>query len=54
MLKFALFFFFQTLLCVFEADHIEMWNPVAPIASFWEIRLEKTQKTAQDTFTCVC
>ena len=48
------FFFFQTLLCFFEADHIEMWNPVAPIASFWEIRLEKTQKTAQDTFTCVC
>ena len=47
------FFFFQTLLCFFEADHIEMWNPVAPIASFWEIRLEKTQKTAQDTFTCV-
>lgn len=48
------FFFFQTLLCFFEADHIEMWNPVAPIASFWEIRWEKTQKTAQDTFTCVC
>ena len=38
----AFFFFFQTLLCFFEADHIEMWNPVAPIASFWEIRLEKT------------
>ncbi|RMX38597.1 hypothetical protein pdam_00008370 [Pocillopora damicornis] len=27
----------ETLLCFFEADHIEMWNPVAPIASFWEI-----------------
>lgn len=27
----------QTLLCFFQSDFIDMWNPVAPIASFWEI-----------------
>ncbi|KAK3754965.1 hypothetical protein QZH41_017349 [Actinostola sp. cb2023] len=27
----------QTLHCFFQADNVEMWNPVAPIATFWEI-----------------
>ncbi|XP_048582480.1 neurofibromin-like isoform X2 [Nematostella vectensis] len=27
----------QALMCSFQADTIEMWNPVAPIATFWEI-----------------
>ncbi|XP_015765754.1 PREDICTED: neurofibromin-like [Acropora digitifera] len=27
----------QALLCFFQSDFIEMWNPVTPIASFWAI-----------------
>jgi hypothetical protein len=28
----------QALYCFFQAHNVEMWNPVAPIATFWEIR----------------